>query len=163
LYEPPGSVVIPEQTLVDAFDAFVADCEGKLRVALTASLGAQLGPDAAADALAHAWQHWDRVRSMDNPVGYLYKVGRDRGRKQLKRRQPFIPSLPEGRTPWVEPGLSPALASLAERQRTVVMLVDGYQWTLTEVAQALSISKSSVQTHHDRGMRKLRRSLGAPA
>lgn len=155
--------MIPEQTLVNAFDAFVVDCEAKLRVALTASLGAQLGPDAAAEALAHAWQHWDRVRSMNNPVGYLYKVGRDRGRKQLKRRQPFIPSVPESRTPWVEPGLSPALAALAERQRTVVMLVHGYQWTLTEVAQALSISKSSVQTHHDRGMRKLRRSLGAPA
>lgn len=146
--------------MVETFDVFVVGCEGKLRAALTATLGSEVGPDAAAEALAHGWQHWDRVRSMENPVGYLYKVGRDRGRKQLKRRQPFIPSVPEGRSPWVEPGLSPALASLADRQRTVVLLLHGYQWTLTEVAEALSISKSSVQTHHNRGMKKLRRSLG---
>jgi DNA-directed RNA polymerase specialized sigma24 family protein len=152
--------VIPEQTMVDAFDTFVVGCEGRLRAALTATLGSEVGPDAAAEALAYCWMHWDRVRSMDNPVGYLYKVGRDRGRKQLKRRQPFIPSVPEGGSPWVEPGLSPALAALPDRQRTVVVLLHGYQWTLTEVAEALSISKSSVQTHHDRGMRKLRRSLG---
>jgi len=66
--------VIPEQTIVDAFDTFVAGCEGRLRAALSATLGVEVGPDAAADALAHGWQHWDRVRSMDNPVGYLYKV-----------------------------------------------------------------------------------------
>lgn len=152
--------MIPEQTIVDAFDTFVVGCEGRLRSALTATLGVEVGPDAAADALAHGWQNWDRVRSMDNPVGYLYKVGRDRGRKQLKRRDPFIPVVPEHRVPWIEPGLSPALATLAERQRTVVLLVHGYQWTLTEVAEALSVSKSSVQTHHDRGMKKLRRKLG---
>jgi DNA-directed RNA polymerase specialized sigma24 family protein len=146
--------------MVETFDVFVVDCEGKLRAALTATLGSEVGPDAAAETLGHAWEHWGRVRSMENPVGYLYKVGRDRGRKQLKRRQPFIPSVPEGRSPWVEPGLSPALVSLPDRQRTVVLLLHGYQWTLTEVAEALSISKSSVQTHHDRGMKKLRRSLG---
>jgi DNA-directed RNA polymerase specialized sigma24 family protein len=155
--------VIPEETMVDVFDTFVAGCEGRLRAALTATLGADVGPDAAAEALAHGWQNWDRVRSMDNPVGYLYKVGRDRGRKQLKRREPFIPTVPESRSPWVEPGLSPALAALAERQRTVVLLIHGYQWTLTEVAEALSVSKSSVQTHHDRGMKKLRRNLGVQA
>jgi DNA-directed RNA polymerase specialized sigma24 family protein len=149
--------------MVDIFDTFVAGCEGRLRAALTATLGADVGPDAAAEALAHGWQNWDRVRSMDNPVGYLYKVGRDRGRKQLKRREPFIPTVPESRSPWVEPGLSPALAALAERQRTVVLLIHGYQWTLTEVAEALSVSKSSVQTHHDRGMKKLRRNLGVQA
>ena len=149
--------------MVDVFDTFVAGCEGRLRAALTATLGADVGPDAAAEALAHGWQNWDRVRSMGNPVGYLYKVGRDRGRKQLKRREPFIPVVSESRSPWVEPGLSPALAALAERQRTVVLLIHGYQWTLTEVAEALSISKSSVQTHHDRGMKKLRRNLGVQA
>jgi DNA-directed RNA polymerase specialized sigma24 family protein len=159
-YEIGRSAVIPEQTIVDAFDTFVAGCEGRLRAALTATLGVEVGPDAAADALAHGWQNWDRVRSMDNPVGYLYKVGRDRGRKHLMRREPFIPSVPESRSPWIEPGLSPALAKLPERQRTVVMLVHGYEWTLAEVAEALSVSKSSVQTHHDRGMRKLRRKLG---
>ena len=154
--------MMPEQTIVDAFDTFVAGCEGRLRAALTATLGVEVGPDAAAEALAHGWQHGDRVRSMDNPAGYLYKVGRDRGRKQLKRRDPSFPVALESRSPWIEPGLLPALSKLAERQRTVVVLVHGYQWTLTEVAEALSISKSSVQTHHDRGMRKLRRNLGVP-
>lgn len=152
-----------EDTKVVDFDAFVDQHEARLRGALTASLGAQLGPDAAADALAYGWEHWDRVRAMVNPIGYLYKVGRDRGRRQLGRRRVFLPVVPETRAPWIEPGLSPALANLAERQRTVVMLIHGYEWTMSEVADMLGISKASVQTHHDRAMRKLRRTLGAPS
>ena len=68
-YEFERTRVIPEETMVDVFDTFVAGCEGRLRAALTATLGADVGPDAAAEALAHGWQNWDRVRSMGNPVG----------------------------------------------------------------------------------------------
>ena len=59
----------------------------------------------------------------------------------------LFPSVLVERAPWVEPGLSQAVADLPERQRTVVLLLHGYDWTQSEVAEVLEISKSSVQRH----------------
>ena len=57
------------------FDRFVATAEQRLRRALVASYGPVIGRDATVDALSWAWEHWDRLQGMDNPVGYLYRVG----------------------------------------------------------------------------------------
>jgi DNA-directed RNA polymerase specialized sigma24 family protein len=98
---------------------------------------------------------------MDNPVGFLYVLGRTRGRRMGRRGRPLgMPQPPEGRLPWIEPGLPNALELLSERERTVVILLHGYQWALSEVADVLGVSKSTVQTHDERGMSKLRRKLG---
>jgi RNA polymerase sigma factor (sigma-70 family) len=56
--------------------------------------------------------------------------------------------------------LPAALAGLPERERTIVLLLHGYGWHLTEVADTLGVSKSTVQTHDERGMKKLRTKLG---
>ncbi len=61
------------------FDAFVADVEARLRIALTALLGPEDGRDAAAAALAYAWEEWDRVSQMANPAGYLYEASISKG------------------------------------------------------------------------------------
>ena len=62
--------------------------------------------------------------------------------------------------PWVEPGLVDALAGLSERQRVVVTLVYCFEWTLSEAADVLGLKKSTVQNHAERGLAKLRSSLG---
>jgi len=36
-----------------------------------------------AEALAYAWENWDRLSSMKNPVGYLYRVGQSRARRGI--------------------------------------------------------------------------------
>jgi hypothetical protein len=40
------------------------------------------------------------------------------------------------------------------------LLLHGYGWHMTEVAETLGVAKSTVQTHAERGMRKLRHKLG---
>jgi DNA-directed RNA polymerase specialized sigma24 family protein len=152
--------LIPDQTRVDDFVEFVETNEHRLRHALTAAMGFEAGKEAAAEALAYGWEHWERVGAMVNPLGYLYTVGRSRGGRLLSRRHPEFPVIPEDRTPWFEPGLPAALAGLPERERTVVLLLHGYGWHMTEVAETLGVSKSTVQTHAERGMKKLRRKLG---
>ncbi len=97
---------------------------------------------------------------MENSVGYLYVVGRDRGRKMSRTRHVVYPDVIEDRTPWVEPGLPRALAALPERERVVVLLVHAYGWAMSEVAELLEVTKSTVQTHSERGVKKLRRKLG---
>jgi RNA polymerase sigma factor (sigma-70 family) len=49
---------------------------------------------------------------------------------------------------------------LPERQRVVVALLYGYQWSIAEVAEHLGLSKATVQTHAERGLKRLRRKLG---
>jgi DNA-directed RNA polymerase specialized sigma24 family protein len=145
--------------LVDSFTEWAERVEPRLRHALTASFGSQLGKEAAADALAHAWVHWDVVCVTDNRLGYVYGVGRNLARRSARRRPVFVPVAVE-RVPDVEPGLPNAIAGLPERQRVVITLVYGYEWTLSEVAELLGTSKSTVQNHAERGLARLRKSLG---
>ncbi len=152
--------MIREQALGETFATWAVDAEPRLRHALTAAFGVEVGKEAAAEALAFAWEHWARISAMDNPTGYVFATGRNKGRRMTKRRPRYLP-VPAERLPWVEPGLPKALAKLTQQQRTVVGLLHGYQWTMTEVADLLSVSKTTVQNHAERGIEKLRRSLGA--
>lgn len=139
------------------FRAFVADVEPRLRRALTALRGATDGLEATAEALAWAWEHWPEVEAMANPAGYLYRVGTSRTRA---RRTPILPRPVPADPGDFEPGLSPALAKLSDRQRTVVVLVHGCGWTYQEVADALDLTKASVGTHVRRALARLRAELG---
>lgn len=139
------------------FTEFVEATEPRLRRALTASRGRQDGLDATAAALAWAWEHWEQVQAMTNPVGYLYKVGVSQSRQ---RRAPSLPPPQPRSSNGFEPGLGPALARLSERQRTIVVLVHGCAWTYQEVADALGLTKPTVGTHLRRALTQLRNDLG---
>ena len=154
----------PVSSLV-GFETFVAAHERRLRQALTAAVGIDGGRDAAADAFAYAWEHWDRVAPMANPVGYLFVVGRDRHRRGFRSRlgRPVFDVGPDRPEPWCEPALAKQLARLSDRERVVVMLVNGFDWSLAEVAELMGVSKSTVQTHAERGMAKLRAGMGVTA
>ena len=145
--------MLPDPTRTDSFTAFVVETETRLRHALTAAWGPERGREAAAEALAYGWEHWDRVGQMDNPAGYLYRVGRDRARR-MGPREVELPDHPVTVDPhrWVEPELPAALASLTEKQRIVIALIHGYEWTLAEVAELLEVSKGTVQSYADRGL-----------
>jgi DNA-directed RNA polymerase specialized sigma24 family protein len=109
----------------------------------------------------YGWEHWDRVQRMDNPCGYLYRVGARRAQALKKPRpRPLFPAPPVAHNPWIEPGLPDALASLSPKQRTVVVLVHGYGLSWREAAQLLRISAGSVQRHLERGLTRLRTTLG---
>ena len=152
--------MLTDRAVGAAFEVFVKETETRLREALSASLGSERGREATAEALSYAWEHWHRIRAMDNPTGYLYVLGRDRGRKSARSRTVALLPADPARIPWVEPGLVGALEELPERQRTVVMLLYCFEWTMGETATLLGLSKSTVQSHAERGLAKLRRRLG---
>ena len=143
-----------------SFADFVTEVEPRLHAALVPSLGVENGREATAEALAWAWEHWYQVSSMKNPAGYLYRVARTKARNLYPRRPPPLPAPPASEMPWVEPGLSDALARLSDRQRTVVMLIHGFGWTQAEVGEVLGIAQGAVQQHAQRGLKRLRRWLG---
>lgn len=154
-------MVVDTSIAQGSFSRFVEEVEPRLRVALVARFGPEDGRDATADALAYGWEHWERVRVMANPAGYLFRVGQHAGMRRWRR--PVLPPAPYHSEPMVEPALPRALAGLSYRQRTTVLLVHGFGWTHEEVADLLDVSTSTVRNHLRRGMNKLRSALGGVA
>lgn len=140
-----------------SFDRFAQTVGVRVRAGLVAAYGFEAGRDAAAEAMAYAWEHWDEVAEMDNPAGYLYRVGQTAVRR-VRRPQGLLPSPDPGELN-VEPGLVPALHKLSNMQRTCVLLVVGYRIPQAEVARMLGVAATTVQTHTERGMQSLRREL----
>jgi RNA polymerase sigma-70 factor (ECF subfamily) len=142
------------------FDSFVAGAEQRLRRALVASYGPIIGRDATVDALSWAWEHWDRIRGMDNPVGYLYRVGQSASARYLSvGATERFPAAPPPSPSESEPELAGALGRLSVQQRAVVVLVHGYAMSQREAADVMGISVSTVREHLDRGMGRLRNEL----
>jgi DNA-directed RNA polymerase specialized sigma24 family protein len=143
----------------ERFSRFASDVEPRLRRALVAFYGIEVGSEATADALGLAWERWDEVEGMANPIGYLFRVGQSRSRR-YRRRAVVLPAVPDAELPEIDPRLPRALAALSNQQRAAVLLVHAHGWTLAETADALACGVSTVRNHLDRGMRRLRASLG---
>jgi RNA polymerase sigma factor (sigma-70 family) len=153
-----GPVVVHSQEKVESFTEFARGAEPRLGHALVAAYGPDVGREAAAEAIAYGWENWDRLQSMDNPIGYLYRVGRTSGTRWL-RRPTRLPEPPRSEPPWIEPALPAALDRLSRNQRTAVLLIKGYGLPYREVAELLGMGISTVQKHVDRALEKLRREM----
>lgn len=140
------------------FDAFFGQVEAPLCRSLVAYLGYDRGREAFAEAMVYAWEHRQDLAALRNPVAYLFRVGQSRTRPPRKRLLPHKPVEP---IPDIEPGLEAALRSLSPKQRTCLVLCVGFEWTQTEVADLLGISKSTVQRHLERGLAKVQSRLGS--
>ena len=139
------------------FEGFMREGEPRLRRALVAAYGFEDGRDATAEALAYGWEHWERVREMPNALGYLFRVAQSSRRR---RRVPVLYDVSGWPDHLFEPGLPSALAALSRRQRTVVVLVHGFGYTLQEVAELTGMRRTTVQNHRDRALARLRDKLG---
>jgi DNA-directed RNA polymerase specialized sigma24 family protein len=130
-----------------------------------AAYGPHDGRAATVDALSWAWEHWARLRSMENPIGFLFRVGQSASRRYAVRPIPL-----DGRTGeaaghaadevlGVSPELAAAVGRLPMQQRTALMLVHAFGWTLRDVARLLEINPSTVREHVDRALARLSHDL----
>jgi DNA-directed RNA polymerase specialized sigma24 family protein len=144
----------------DRFEAFVGVVRPRLARAFLATYGLERGREALAESMAYAWEHFDDLEQMNNPGGYLYRVGASRSKR--RRRDAVVFPAPESMgLPSVEPKLAEGLRRLSERQRVCVVLVHGFGWTHRETSELLGLSRSSVQNHVERGLESLRQTIGA--
>lgn len=144
-----------------SFAAFVEKVEPGLRRALVVSFGTRIGREACVDAMSWAWEHWARLEEMENPAGYLFRVGQTSARRELGRshRPPGDPFRSGHLDSEVVPELMAALAGLSEQQKVAVVLVHGYGYSQTDVADLLGVSVSTLREHLRRGVDRLRRAL----
>ena len=156
---PLGADVIESTT--SEFEVFVAADGLKLRRIFTARYGVEVGGDIHAESLAWAWEHWEKLRTMENPVGYLYRVAQSASRphRRWKVRTSFPAHMPERWHVDRDPTLFASLQGLTDNQRTAVLMVHGHGWSYAEVAEALSCSVPAVTNYVHRGLAILRRDL----
>ena len=144
------------------FNDFVEDIGPRLRLAFVSRYGPDVGSEVTSEALACAWENWEEVALMANPAGWVYRTGQSRSRRFFRR--PVRLPAPLGlHNPAVEPELPLCLARLSDKQRTAVMLVHAYGYTVRETADLLGVSPSTVQRNAARALTNLRRGLGVSA
>jgi len=141
---------------LEAFTTFVATTQRRVWLPLCVEVGADTADDAVAHALAYAWQHWDRVATMANPAGYVYRTAQRQARRQRRHRTVDLPRPDDDHQPDFDPRLVDALARLTDHQRVAVFVVHGCGWTLREAAELLDVSISTLRNHLARGMAHLR-------
>ena len=135
---------------------------------LVATLGeADLACEAVDEAMVRAFARWDSIRGKDNPEGWVYRVAyrwaidRLRRRRRLRALLPRLRSVDHSDEYNVEPGLEAALSVLSIEQRSVVVLACAFEWSESEIAEALAIRPGTVKSRLHRGLARLRKEIGA--
>ena len=132
------------------FDAWYQEQHPLVLAALTVASGRpDVASDATDEAFVRAYERWERVRRMDSPGGWLYKVAlndlRRRCRRQaiereLLRRQAPPPAeapVPSATHVW------DAVRTLPTRQRTAVALRYILDLSEGEVARVMGVTRGS--------------------
>jgi RNA polymerase sigma factor (sigma-70 family) len=140
------------------FSDFVDASEAPLRHALIAQFGGETGREAASEALLYGLENWDRIGVMDNPAGYLFRVGQRWGRRSRPRTFSLGVVHSED-SAWFEPGLVPALDALSDKQRVAVVLRHGSDMGYSEIAELTGMSETAVRKNVERALAALRKAL----
>jgi RNA polymerase sigma factor (sigma-70 family) len=123
-----------------------------------------LAKDAADEAFARAYERWPRVRSMESPAGWTYKVALNYGRRRLLRRrveQAILLRQARDRSTAKEPDggrdddLWTTVSSLPLRQRTAIVLRYLGDFSEREVAQLMGVSAGAASASLSAGRRRL--------
>jgi len=148
---------------VEFADFYAAEWQGVFRPLAVILRDVDLAHEATDEAMTRAYQHWSRVRCMDNPSGWVYRVALNWSRTQLRRRAIAARLLPhetlDPGEPVVEPGLVGAVAQLPMRQREVVVLRYVLDWSEVEIAAALGIPRGTVKSRLHRALARLREEM----
>ncbi len=118
-----------------------------------------LAREAVDEAMVRAFQKWSKVRTYDNPVGWVYRVALNYARNRLRRRWRELPwgsVEPSWEMQTPNPDLLAALLALPLRQREVVVLRFLFDWSVRDVAAALGIAEGTVKSRLHRAVAQLR-------
>ena len=126
----------------------------------------QEAEDITQDAFLKVWERWDRVSTLEDPVGYLYvtamNLWRSRGRRAgLAARKVMHLAPPDDETMRIDAtdAVVRALAPLSERQRAALVLTDLLGFTSEQAAKAIGIRPSSVRVLAKRARDRIRTNL----
>lgn len=156
----------------DGLEAFCQRTYPKLVGALDLYLGdVHVAEELAQEALVRAAKRWSRVRGLDSPGGWAYRVAMNLAKSWFRRRRAEARAYARiGVTDDAEPDLGAdvsdrssvraAVGSLPEAQRAAVVCRYYLGMSGPEAAQALGISHDAVRARTKRAIATLREELG---
>jgi RNA polymerase sigma-70 factor (ECF subfamily) len=116
------------------------------------------------DSFLKVWERWDRVGSMDDPVGYLYRTAMNLFRKRYRRallaiRRTFglAPATDDFADADDRETVRRVLSSLPPRQRAALVLTEMLGFSPDEVGRALGVKASTVRSLTRQGRESFRR------
>jgi RNA polymerase sigma-70 factor (ECF subfamily) len=138
------------------FASWYREQHPRLLAALTVVAGsADVAADATSEAFVRAYERWDRVRGMDSPDGWLYRVAlnvvRRRARRlgferDLLRRTTPRPSA-ESAPSALHPEVWEAVRALPDRQRAAVGLRYLLDLREAEVAALMGVTRGAASSY----------------
>ena len=147
----------------DGFDSFLEKNFDAIRRSLVLMVGdADRAEELAQEAFARALASWSSVSMMDRPVVWVYVVAVNKARRDLRRDSyrmaPELPLIVNDLAGAVSTSvaLSAAVATLAPRQRAVVVLRYLADLSIGEVARALQCAEGTVKSTLHTALGRLR-------
>jgi RNA polymerase sigma-70 factor (ECF subfamily) len=150
----------------EPFDAFYRANSDRVYRALALTLGNHdLAREAADEAMARAYARWERVRELDNPAGWAYRVGLNWATswwRKLRRERPPVAEERHRAARGPDPVALAARAALDQlplAQRAVVVCRVLLDMSVTETASALGVAEGTVKSRLARALTALRDGL----
>ncbi|GAA4570233.1 SigE family RNA polymerase sigma factor [Micromonospora coerulea] len=147
------------------FEQFYREHVDRIHRALALAVGdATVAREAADEAMARAYARWDRVRKLDNPAGWVFRVGLNWATswwRKVRRERPPADD-------WQASVAAPDPAGLAARsaldrlpvgQRTVIVCRVLLDLSTAETAAVLNLTEGTVRSRLSRGLAGLRTAL----
>ncbi|WP_052359299.1 RNA polymerase sigma factor [Actinoplanes friuliensis] len=150
----------------EAFEAFYRANVDRVFRALAVTLRHdELAREAVDEAMARAYAKWPTVRHLDNPAGWVFRVGLNWATSWWRKVRRERPPAADTASPLAPPSDSAlaardALAQLPTPQRAVVTCRILLDLTTAETAVALGLSEGTVKSRLSRGLAVLRTALG---
>jgi RNA polymerase sigma factor (sigma-70 family) len=153
-----------------SFEDFFRTEEKRLVRALFVVTGdRELAQEASQDAFVSVLERWERVRSLEDPVGYLYRTAINRVRRLHRRATRLRALLPILRPPprhslyQIEDRdlVIRALAELSERRRAAVVLAEMLDFSSEMSGRVLGVTPVTARRLASEGRAALRRALEA--
>ena len=151
----------------DGFEAFYRANADRVHRALVVTLRREdLAAEAVAEAMARAYARWSTVSRLDNPAGWVFRVGLNWATSWWRKVRREGPPADEGAHPRARPpegsmAARDALARLPVPQRAVITCRVLLDLSTAETAAALRISEGTVKSRLSRGLATLRHELNS--
>jgi RNA polymerase sigma factor (sigma-70 family) len=170
MHEPASAVSdepAPNAPAVPSFEAFFEAEHARLLRALYLVTGnAEEAEELMQDAFVVVWERWDRVGTMDEPTGYLYRTAMNRYRSKLRRvarATRRAVGTAEGSDAFTaadeRDAVARALARLPERQRAAVVLTELLGYDSIEAGRILGVKDVTVRSLASQARASLRTAL----
>jgi RNA polymerase sigma-70 factor (ECF subfamily) len=118
------------------------------------------------DAFLKLWERWDRVGTMDDPVGYLYRTAMNLVRKRhrrallaIRRTLRLVPAGDDFAEAEDRETVRRVLSTLPPRQRAALVLTEMLGFDSNEAGRALGVRGSTVRSLTRKGRDSFRRAM----